>query len=213
MSSWLTDLTTPCWTQLGDMGSTLNMMKERYVYWNDDYYQKAQNLVGEQQYQGRGATAFIEAVDTDINVFRPVYDGIGHASSACVNLQSVIATSSTKYDNEMVAMAAPPPPYYAHWELPASVFNNWREQLIQKTLADTGSGGGDADILGSVLENGNIYMHLGAYQAVEEIVLQDAAAEIQRCLTSDPSLQLPSYLNPQLDPDIAKIPTLLSSQR
>ena len=193
------------------MGHTLNEMKDRYMYWNDDYYQKAENLVSERQYQGIGATSFLQAVDTDINVFRPVYDGIGHASSACVNLQSVIATSSTKYDNEMVSMIAPPPPYYAYWELPARVFNNWREQLIQRTLADTGSG--DADILSSVLENGNIYMYSGAYQAVEWIVHEDAEAEIQRCLTTDPSLRLPAYLNPQLDPDIAKVPTLLSSRR
>ncbi len=87
-------------------------MKDRYIYWNDDYYQKAQKLVSERQYQGNGATSFLQAVDTDINMFRPVYDGIGHASSACYNLQNAMVNSSSKYDN---AMAALYPSYEPPW--------------------------------------------------------------------------------------------------
>lgn len=199
MSSWLTTLTTPSCIQLGDMGVTLNRMKDRYTYWNDDYYQKAQKVVSEQLYQGEGATAFIEAVYTDINVLRPVYDGLGHASSACVNLQQVIETNSAKYDNQMASIMPLPQPSHAYWQLSISAFSNWRDQLIQRTLRDTGGGRGPVDTLGSVLENGNIYMHSGAYQAVGELVQQDAEAEILRLLAYLQSM------SPPLDPSIAKM--------
>ncbi len=174
MSSWLTDLTAACCTQLGTVGDKLDTLKDRYIYWNDDYYQKAQNLVGQRQYQGKGAIAFMQAVDTDINVCRPVYDGIGHASSACHNLQNAMKNSSSTYDNEMASLY---PPYEQPWQIDWSVFDNWRNQLIQMTLTHIGGGGNNADILGSILQDGNssIYgSYNNAYQTVEGLVKEDA---------------------------------------
>jgi hypothetical protein len=174
MSSWLTDLTTACCTQLGTVGDTLNTVKDRYMYWDDDYYQKAQNLVNQQQYQGPGATAFMQAVDTDINVCRPIYDGIGHASSACHTLQSAISTSSATYENEMASLY---PPYNPPWYIDGPVFSNWRNQLLQMTLAHAGGGGTTAEIVGSILQEGNSALYgayNNAYQAVESLVTEDA---------------------------------------
>ncbi|MBV9617290.1 MAG: hypothetical protein JO031_17705, partial [Ktedonobacteraceae bacterium] len=198
MSSWLINLTTACCHQLQTVGDKLTKMKDRYVYWNDDYYKKSQQLVLQQHYQGKGATAFMQAVDTDINIYRPIYDGIGHASSACYNLQRAISDCSSKYDNEMASLS---PFYESSWYIDSSVFDNWRNQLIQMALGHSGGGGITADfasdflsndILDSILQSGSSFIsthYYKAQQTVEEIVKNDADAYAQTYIAEWLTLQ------------------------
>lgn len=203
MGNWLTSLTSMCSSQLNTMGDTLNTAKNRYMSWNDDYYKKAQQLSNQEEYKGQGATAFLEAVDTDINTSRTVYDGLGHVGSACSNLGNVMSTASSFYDNKMTADM---PPINLQWQVPLVVFSGWRDKLIQGTLDDTYIGGTSANILNNVLQSGQTAIagaYHQAYQSVEAQVIQDAAAYALQYIAEDPGLRLPSGLDPRQNPNIA----------
>ena len=59
------------------MGSILDTMKKDFTESNDTYYKTAQNVADPFTFQGKGAQAFLMAVDADVNRLRPLVDGLG----------------------------------------------------------------------------------------------------------------------------------------
>jgi hypothetical protein len=166
----------------------LQNMENDFMTANDDYYRTAQKASNPQVYQGQGATAFLAAVDANINKSKYSVEGLGHVYSAITTLKDTIAHSSQAYDGKLESIANAWVViidalvsdnlllnllFQHHGELQA-LFDKWRNLLIIKTLNGVGT---QQQLLDDILRTGDacILSAWGyAFHSVENIVRQDA---------------------------------------
>lgn len=192
--AWLTNFTQQCCSQLHDVSNMLSSLKNDCVLASDQYYQTGVRLVQQQQYSGKGASAFLDELGTDTNAYRLVLDGIGHVSSAAQVCSDAISSSNTTYDNRLTAIQPLSGGLEAQYFQNSDEFDAWREYLINNTLANVDKGApafGLQDPLSSVLVSGSgalIESFNAAKQATHDAVGQYVDNEIMAAesLSSDP---------------------------
>jgi len=105
MSSWLQHITDKCCAELARVAIRLQKIEEGFINANDDYYRAAlETLAPNSGDQEQDASAFVAAVNIDIN--RSIYKiaGLGHVRSAIILFSNTIADSSKNHDGELVTI-------------------------------------------------------------------------------------------------------------
>src|SRR5579864_4659739 len=103
MSNWLQTYTKNCCAELAAMAKNLQQREDTLITANDNYYRAAQEAL--EEYKGAGTTAFVAAVNTDINRAKHKIAVLGHVCSGTKVLQAAITKQSQSYDGQLAALA------------------------------------------------------------------------------------------------------------
>jgi hypothetical protein len=198
MGNWLSGKTADLCTQVNAMGLILDNMKKDFTESNDTYYSAAQNVADPGTFQGKGAQAFLMAVNADVNRLRPLVDGLGHLSSACDVLSSSISQASSTYDSKIAAIADSPqvpskyiPAMDGYPQVPSQYFDNWREELLSNFFAEANLVYGPYtgnDAMSAFLQQGRSAIETPMYGVVQSVatwtVDRDAEAYAEQIINN-----------------------------